>query len=90
MRGGSLRQRPLRTHDAEDSYFQSPNNHEARICSLIREQDVERCLLRGWEVMLGPVYAAAIALVALIGNFRALHKAVRFASRGRQCSVSQK
>ena len=42
------------------------------------------------EVMLGPVYAAAIALVALIGNFRALHKAVRLASRGRQWSVSQK
>ena len=35
-------------------------------------------------------YAAAIALVALIGNFSALHKAVRFSSRGRQCSVSQK
>ena len=29
-------------------------------------------------------YASAIALVALIGNFSTLHKAVRFTSRGRQ------
>src|ERR1051326_5229876 len=33
-------------------------------------------------------YAAANSRVALIGNFRTLHKALRFASRGRPRSVS--
>ena len=36
------------------------------------------------------IYAAAISLVARTGSFSTLHKAVRFASRGRTRSVSQK
>jgi hypothetical protein len=35
-------------------------------------------------------YAAAISRVARIGNFNALHKAVRFASRGCVFPVSQR
>ena len=35
-------------------------------------------------------YPPAISRVALIGSFNVLHNAVRFASRGRQRSVSQK
>ena len=34
-------------------------------------------------------YPAAISRVALIGSFRTLHRALRFASRGRTRSVSQ-
>ena len=47
------------------------------------------CVLRLLDAM-EMSYASAIAFVALIGSFRTLHKAVRFASRGRQWSVSQK
>ena len=35
-------------------------------------------------------YPAAISRVALIGNFKTLHNALKLASRGRQWSVSQK
>jgi hypothetical protein len=38
----------------------------------------------------GPSYPPAISRVALIGSFNVLHSAVRFASRGRTRSFSQK
>jgi len=37
-----------------------------------------------------PVYPAAISRVALIGSFKTLHSALKFASLGRTRSVSQK
>jgi len=40
--------------------------------------------------MVETVYPAAIAFVALIGSFKTLHKALRFAARGRVCPFSQK
>ena len=49
---------------------------------------VQRGRLRRLEVE--ATYAAAISRVARIGNFNALHKAVRFTSRGRVFPVSQR
>ena len=45
--------------------------------------------IASWDVTCAATYPA-ISRVARIGNFKTLHNALRFASRGRQWSVSQK